>query len=270
VIRGEDHLSNTVRQIMIYEAFGWELPAFAHISMILGTDKKKLSKREGASSVTDYLAEGYLPEALVNFLALLGWSPSDGKEIRPLKEIAEQFDLTKLNKSPAVFDDEKLRWMNGEYIKAMDINELSRRIKPFVDKAGYSISADRQTWFNEVLATVRGSLATFAEIGPHLEIYFAEKFSFEADARAMLSTPEGKQVVAAFKEEFNKHDLITESVLAEIQNNVKTKTGAKGKGLFMPIRASVTGKQHGPELKLALPLIGKQEALRRIDLSLAL
>lgn len=270
VIRGEDHLSNTIRQIMIYEAFGWELPKFAHISMILGTDKKKLSKREGASSVTDYLAAGYLPEALVNFLALLGWSPSDNKEVRPLNEIVEMFELEKLSKSPAVFDDEKLRWMNGEYIKHMDLKELAKRIKPFVEKAGYHVAADREAWFLDVLGTVRGALATLAEIGPHLEIYFAQNFDFEADAKTMLATPEGKQVVQSFREEFIKHASVGEAELNEIQNNVKTKTGAKGKGLFMPIRACVTGKLHGPELKLSLPLIGKEEALRRIDLALGL
>lgn len=271
VIRGEDHLSNTIRQMMIYEAFGWELPKFAHISMILGTDKKKLSKREGASSVTDYLRAGYLPEALINFLALLGWSPSDGKEVRPLSEIVEMFELEKLSKSPAVFDDEKLAWMNGEYIKAMDIKELAKRIRPFAEKEGYDLSKKSEEWFHNVLATVRGGLRTLAEIGPHLEIYFGERFVFDADARDMLSSPEAKKVVQCFREEVAKNNgVASEQVLQAIQNTVKEKTGAKGKGLFMPMRASVTGKQHGPELKLVLPLLGAEETLRRIDLSLAL
>jgi nondiscriminating glutamyl-tRNA synthetase len=193
VIRGEDHLSNTIRQLMIYEAFDWELPKFAHISMILGTDKRKLSKREGASSVTDYLRSGYLPEALVNFLALLGWSPSDGKEVRPLSEIVELFELEKLSKSPAVFDDDKLAWMNGEYIKAMDLKELAQRIRPFVEKEGYNLSGKSEEWFLNVLSTVRGGLRTLAEIGPHLEIYFADRFTFDPDARDMLSSAEAKK-----------------------------------------------------------------------------
>ncbi len=271
IIRGEDHLSNTIRQLMVYEAFGWELPKFAHISMILGMDKKKLSKREGASSVTDYLRNGYLPEALVNFLALLGWSPSDGKEIRPLAEIIEQFDLEKLNKAPAVFDDEKLAWMNGEYIKALDIKELAKRIRPFVQEAGYDPDARGEEWFLNVLATVRGGLRTLAEIGPHLEIYFSDRFAFEPEAKTMLSSTEAKQVVKCFREEVEKNNGVpSEQVLASIQNSVKEKTGAKGKNLFMPMRASVTGKLHGPELKLVLPLLGAQETLRRIDLSLSL
>lgn len=269
VIRGEDHLSNTIRQVMIYEAFGWEIPVFVHISMILGTDKKKLSKREGASSVNDYINNGYLPESLVNFLALLGWSPSDGKEIRPLSEIVEMFDIATLNKSPAVFDDEKLSWMNGEYIRAMDIHELARRIRPFVERAGYDPGLHGQDWFLKVLATVRGNLRTLAEIGPHLEIYYGEKFAFEEDAKAMLKTPEAKAVVQAFRDEVVKHNGVpSETALTEIQNAVKEKSGQKGKNLFMPMRASVTGKLHGPELKLALPLLEAKEILRRIDTSL--
>lgn len=271
VIRGEDHLSNTIRQIMIYEAFGWQLPKFAHISMILGTDKRKLSKREGASSVHDYLSNGYLPEALINFLALLGWSPSDGKEVRPLAEIVEMFELNKLNKSPAVFDDDKLAWMNGEYIKAMDVKELARRIRPFVEKAGYNPDVNGEEWFLSVLGTVRGGLRLLSEIGPHLEIYYGDRFGFEDDAKAMLSSPEAKKVVQAFREEVEKAGGVkSEEALAAIQNVVKEKSGQKGKNLFMPMRASVTGKLHGPELKLVLPLLGAQETLRRIDASLSL
>ncbi len=269
VIRGEDHLSNSIRQVMIYEAFGWELPKFAHISMILGADKRKLSKREGASSVNDYLNNGYLPEALVNFLALLGWSPSDNKEIRPLHEIVEMFDLEKLNKSPAVFDDEKLAWMNGEYIRAMELSELAKRIKPFVKKAGFEPDANGEEWFLNVLGTVRGNLKTLADIGPHIEIYY--KFDFEDDAKTMLASEEAKKVVKVFREEVASHGGVKdEASLTAIQNSVKEKTGIKGKGLFMPMRASVTGKLHGPELKLFLPLLGEKETLRRIDSALGL
>lgn len=270
VIRGEDHLSNTIRQIMIYEAFGWQLPKFAHISMILGTDKRKLSKREGASSVHDYLNNGYLPEALINFLALLGWSPSDGKEVRPLSEIVSLFDLTKLNKAPAVFDDDKLAWMNGEYIKAMDINELAKRIRPFVEKAGFNPDVNGEAWFLNVLSTVRGGLRLLTDIGPHLEIYYGDRFGFEDDAKAMLATDEAKNVVKTFREVVAaKGGVASEAALGEIQNEVKTKTGIKGKNLFMPMRASVTGKLHGPELKLVMPLLSAEETLRRIDLSLS-
>jgi nondiscriminating glutamyl-tRNA synthetase len=272
VIRGEDHLSNTNRQVAIYEGLGWKVPQFVHISMILGTDKKKLSKREGASSVTDYLNNGYLPEALVNFLALLGWSPPEGeKEILPLEKIIENFKIDRLSKSPAVFDDDKLAWMNGEYIKAMDIKELAKRITPFVKRAGYDPAIRGEDWFLNVLSTVRAGLRTLAEIGPHLEIYYSDRFGFENDAKAMLATEDGKKVVRAFRDEVAKNKGVnSEADLTTIQNTVKEKTGIKGKTLFMSIRASVTGKQHGPELKLVLPLLGVDETLRRIDASLSI
>jgi nondiscriminating glutamyl-tRNA synthetase len=270
VIRGEDHLSNTIRQMMVYEAFGWPLPAFAHISMILGIDKKKLSKREGASSVNDYLNEGYLPEALINFLALLGWSPSDNKEIRPLAEIVNDFELSRLHKAPAVFDDEKLLWMNCEYIKALSLSELRTRILPFVKRAGFDPSAKGEAWFDQVLSTVRGNLRLLSDIGPLLEIYYSDRFAFEDDARLMLASAEGKAVVQAFRNEVAaRNGVKSEADLASIQEAVKISTGQKGKSLFMPMRASVTGKLHGPELKLVLPLLGTEETLRRIDLSLS-
>jgi nondiscriminating glutamyl-tRNA synthetase len=269
VIRGEDHLSNTIRQMMVYEAFGWELPKFAHISMILGTDKRKLSKREGASSVKEFIDLGYLPEALVNFISLLGWSPSDGKEIRPIAEIVADFELERLGKSPAVFDDEKLRWMNAEYIRAMDINELAKRIRPFVEKAGFNQDAQGSEWFLKVLATIRGNLILLSDVGQHLEIYYGDRFQFEADAKQMIASEEAKKVITTFREEVVKHNGVdSEATLATIQNTVKEKTGVKGKNLFMPMRASVTGKLHGPELKLVLPLLGAKETLRRIDASL--
>lgn len=272
VIRGEDHLSNSNRQVAICEGFGWPTPQYVHISMILGTDKRKLSKREGASSVTDYLNNGYLPEALVNFLALLGWSPPQGAaEVMPIDQIIANFDISKLSKSPAVFDDDKLAWMNGEYIKAMDIKVLAEKIKPFVKRAGYDPGVRGEEWFLNVLGTVRGGLKTLAEIGPHLEIYYADKFGFENDAKAMLATEDGKKVVRAFRDEVAKNKGVnSEADLATIQNTVKEKTGIKGKTLFMSIRASVTGKQHGPELKLVLPLLGVDETLRRIDQSLSI
>lgn len=269
VIRAEEHLPNTLRQMMISEGLGWAEPKFAHISLVLGLDKKKLSKRHGASSVEDHLQQGYLKEALVNFLALLGWSPSDSKEIRPLSEIIADFRLEKLTKSPAVFDLEKLNWMNGEYIRAMDIKELAKRIAPFVKAAGYNPAANGEEWFLQVLGTVRGNLKRLEEIGQYLEIYYADKFAFEEDAKVMIGTPEAKAVISAFREEVEKNGPpSSDEELTAIQNVIKTKTGAKGKGLFMPMRASVTGKLHGPELKLVLPLLGKTETLRRIDVSL--
>ncbi|MCO5141991.1 MAG: glutamate--tRNA ligase [Oligoflexia bacterium] len=271
VIRGDDHLSNMIRQLMITEAFGWKIPKFAHISMILGMDKKKLSKREGASSVHDYLNAGFLPEALINFLALLGWSPSDGKEIRPLDEIVNDFDLERLNKSPAVFDDEKLLWMNGEYIRAMSTEDLLPRVLPFLEKSGYNVATKPKEWLLKVLAAVQGNLKVLADINAHVDIFFDTKFTFEQDAKTMMQASEAKKVVQVFRQEIEKiGEIQSESDLQKVQTAVKEQTGTKGKNLFMPMRAAVTGKLHGPELKFVMPLIGQKETLRRIDLSLDL
>jgi nondiscriminating glutamyl-tRNA synthetase len=268
VLRSEEHLPNTLRQLMILEGFGWPAPHFAHMSIVLGNDRKKLSKRHGAASVNDYLEQGILKDALVNFLALLGWSPSDNKEIRPLAEIVKDFRLEKLTKSPAIFDTEKLHWMNGEYIRAMPIEEFAEKARPFIVKAGFDPDARGKAWLLPVLDSVRGHLKMLSEIGPHLEIYFAEKYTVDADASDVLKTDDGKKVVAAFRAELEKCETPTGEWLDSAQNAIKASTGAKGKGLFFPLRACVTGRLHGPELKIVLPLIGKEEALRRVDLAL--
>lgn len=268
VMRSEEHLSNTLRQLMILEAFGWQPPLFAHMSLVLGSDKKKLSKRHGAASVSEYLSQGILPEALINFLALLGWTPSDQKEIRPLSEIVTDFRLEKLTKSPAIFDTEKLHWMNGEYIRAIPIGELRQRIRPFVEAAGFNPDAKGEAWFEGVLEAVRGHLRTLAEVGPHLEIFFPERFRVDEDARQVMVAAEAKKVVSAFRSQLENCAQPDSAWLEGAQNSVKQETGAKGKGLFFPLRASITGRLHGPELKIALPLIGKAEALKRIDASL--
>jgi nondiscriminating glutamyl-tRNA synthetase len=253
---------------MILEGFGWPAPHFAHMSIVLGNDRKKLSKRHGAASVNDYLEQSILKDALVNFLALLGWSPSDNKEIRPLAEIVKDFRLEKLTKSPAIFDTEKLHWMNGEYIRAMPIEEFAEKARPFIVKAGFDPDARGKAWLLPVLDSVRGHLKMLSEIGPHLEIYFAEKYTVDADASDVLKTDDGKKVVAAFRAELEKCETPTGEWLDSAQNAIKASTGAKGKGLFFPLRACVTGRLHGPELKIVLPLIGKEEALRRVDLAL--
>lgn len=269
VIRAEEHMPNTLRQMMCLDALGWEYPTFCHISLVLGSDRKKLSKRHGATSVNMYLEEGFLPEALVNFLALLGWSPPDGKEIRTREEIIKDFVLEKLTKSPAIFDTEKLRWMNGEYIKAMSVDELYPRIKPFVEKAGFDPDVNGEAWFKQVLAVVQTGLRQLNEIGPHLNMFYKDKFEFSDEAKTVLADDEAKAVAKAFGENLEATTELTQDSLNEIQKAVKTATGAKGKKLFMPIRASVTGMAHGPELHLSLPLIGKEEALRRIQLAVS-
>ncbi len=269
VIRAEEHMPNTLRQMMVLEGLGWKYPIWAHISLVLGNDRKKLSKRHGAASVKDYLDKGYLPEALINFLALLGWSPVDNKEVRPLQEIVDLFVLEKLTKSPAIFDTDKLTWMNKEYIKEMDINDLAKRVRPFVEAAGLDPDVRGEEWHKSALDSIRGHLAVLSDVGQFLDIYYPDRFAFADDAKEVVQSEEGKKVVAAFKAELEAcPEEPTAEWLSATQKKLKESTGAKGKGLFFPLRACVTGRLQGPELSLALPILGKAETLRRADLAL--
>lgn len=268
VIRAEEHLSNTVRQMMLYEAYGWELPQFAHCSLILGPDRQKLSKRHGATSVHQYEEEGYLREALLNFLVLLGWSSPDGKEIMTLDEMIAGFSLDRVNKAPSIFDPVKLNWMNGEYIKAYPIAKLTDLALPFVEKAGIPVK-DR-AWLEKAIELVRPYAQTLAQIPTKMPILLGDTVTVEADAQAVLSEPTYKPVAAALKDGFAKHvaekgDAITSEEFAKIQDAAKNTTGAKGKGLFMPMRVALTGQAHGPDLKLMVPLLGAKLALARVE-----
>lgn len=268
VIRAEEHLSNTVRQMMLYEAYGWEMPQFAHCSLILGPDRQKLSKRHGATSVNQYKEEGYLPEALLNFLVLLGWSSPEGKEIMSLDDMIATFGLDRVNKAPSIFDPVKLNWMNGEYIKAYDIKKLTDLAMPFIEKAGVPVK-DR-AWAEKAIEVVRPYAQTLAQLPEKMKILLGDTVAIEADAQTVVNEPTYKPVAAALKNAFAEHvaakgDAITGEEFAKIQDAAKNATGAKGKGLFMPMRVALTGQAHGPDLKLIVPLLGARLALARVE-----
>ncbi|MEW6056736.1 MAG: glutamate--tRNA ligase [Bdellovibrionota bacterium] len=270
VLRAEEHLSNTVRQMMLYESFGWTMPVMAHCSLILGSDRSKLSKRHGATSVHQYAEEGFLRESLLNFLILLGWSPSNQKEIMTIDEMVEQFTLEGLNKSPSVFDPVKLKWMNGEYIRAYPLDKITALALPYCEQAGLPVKARDRKWLEQAFDTIRGHLQTLNDAPKFMRLYFDETFELEADAQALRSDANFKTVAMALKQAVEKHrsgqgEDISPDDFAKIQDEVKTTTGAKGKGLFMPIRVALTGQTHGPELKLVVPLLGAKAALARID-----
>lgn len=268
VIRGEDHLSNNARQLQIYDAFGWKLPEFAHIAMVLGGDRQKLSKRNGDSSVHEYFANGYLPEALLNFLALLGWNP--GSEVKPssghpeiftMDEMISYFGTEGLQKAPAVFDVQKLRWMNGQYIRNMPLAEIAKRSRPFFEKAGFSdaLKANGEAWYTGVVETIRGECATLADLPEAARFFIEARPAVEDAAKAMLVDPANAAVFTALTAEVDAlPEALTAELVDQLQKSVGAKSGAKGKGLFMPIRAATTGKTHGPELKKVFPLLGKK------------
>jgi glutamyl-tRNA synthetase len=270
VIRGDGHLSNTHRQILIYEALGAPMPQFAHLSTILGPDGQKLSKRHGATSIEEFRNQGYLPEALANYLALLGWSPPvDGQEIMSLDEIKAQFDLSRVIKSPAIFDTAKLNWMNRTYINKTSGEDLFKIAQPFFVSAGLIPSEpDSQTsaWLAQVIDLVKTHVDHLDQLPAESDIVYgfeAAATAIDADARETLGTLEGRAVADAFARLVNEKESLTSEIYREIVGQVKAETRQKGRNLFHPIRAALTGHASGPDME---KLISLYEQGCRLDL----
>jgi nondiscriminating glutamyl-tRNA synthetase len=261
VIRGEGHLSNTHRQILIYEALGVSIPQFAHLSTILGPDGQKLSKRHGATSIEEFRRQGYLPEALANYLALLGWSsPNEGQEILFLDEIKQQFDLARVLKSPAIFDSTKLDWMNRSYINKMPSDSLVEKIKPFAVRAGLiptQLDAPTQSWFAAVVDLLKMRLDHFDQLASEAAIVYGFDTNppkIESEALDAIKNKDGRAVALEFARLVEEKEILTPEIYREIVGQVKANTKQKGRNLFHPIRAALTGRGSGPELEKLIPL----------------
>ena len=266
VIRGEDHLSNTALQIMLYKAFGFEPPVFAHHSLILGKDRTKLSKRHGSVSIGEFRRQGILPEAMINYLALLGSSFTDAREVLSREEMIEGFALERASKSGAIFDEEKLRWLNAIYIRNCKTDDLIERLKPFLEQSGFKSEIMSSEWFKQVIELVKTDLITLVEIESHISIFFDDKYKLSSEAEEMLANDTARKVVRTFTEYLATHDAELQNIYSSAVKYTKEKTGAKGKELFMPIRAAITGKIHGPELDKVFAVLGKDVSLRRLNL----
>jgi nondiscriminating glutamyl-tRNA synthetase len=239
VIRAEEHLTNTHRQVLIYRAMDWLIPHFAHVSLILGQDRTKLSKRHGATSVAAYAEAGFLAEAMVNYLTLLGWSAPDGRDVFDRQYAIANFELDRVNSAPAVFDPQKFEWLNGQYIHAMDAAVL----RPLVVKA---IGMD-PPWLEEAIEVVKTSV--------HLLPQFREAIRFVTDYMAPeIDRGFATAVANDLRENGSPRD--ADGVKA-MNERLKKATGLKGKELFMPLRLALTGMDHGPELVRAIPLLGR-------------
>jgi glutamyl-tRNA synthetase len=256
VIRGDGHMSNTHRQILIYEALGAPMPQFAHLSTILGPDGQKLSKRHGATSIEEFRHQGYLPEALANYLALLGWSPvTDGQEIMSLDEIKTQFDLSRVVKSPAIFDNAKLNWMNRTYINKTAGDVLTATAKPYFVEAGLipgEMDAAMTEWLGQVIDLVKTHVDHLDQLPGEMGIilgFETDPPEISPEVRATLATPEGRSVVDEFARLVNERDSLTAEAYRELVGQVKAATKQKGKNLYHPIRAALTGRDSGPDLE---------------------
>ncbi len=264
VVRGDDHLSNTPKQLLIARALGLPEPEYAHHTLILGPDRTKLSKRHGITSVESYRAQGYLPEALVNYLALLGWAAEGGEEVLQFDEIVRQIDLENFSKNSPVFDFQKLKWMNGIYIRQYELEKITDLFIPHIQKAGYQTNIVEREHLEHIVAVLRRSCEILSDIGHLIGIFLDEVCEPDEEADKMLKTVEAGKVLKAARDLFATE--LNEANFAEsLAPKVKAISSLKGKSLFMPLRAALTGRQKGPELDQAMPLIGFERCRKRIE-----
>ncbi len=257
VIRGEDHLTNTFKQIEIFNALGFNHPQYAHLSMVMGSDNTKLSKRHGSVSVSDFRSKGYLPEALFNYLSLLGWSPGDNRELLTKDDLISSFDLSRVTKSAAIFDIAKLNWFNREHLRILEPVELGRRISPYLKDLGITFEKNIETlkW----IGSAGKVLANYAYTLKDISSLFMDFFNFDPDSNLKdktLSADSAKKVILLFSENLNEmKSPVPFSSVSVITKKIRTDLGVNGKELYHPIRLSLTGKDKGIELKDFIPLI---------------
>ena len=270
VLRGDDHISNTPKQLMIYEALGWEPPVFGHMTLIVNESRKKLSKRDESiiQFIEQYEELGYLPEALFNFITLLGWSPTGEEELYSKEEFIKIFDANRLSKSPALFDTNKLTWMNNQYMKKIEVDRVLELSMPHLVKAGVlseSLTDEEHQWARGLVSLLQEKMSFAAEIVELSDMFFKEEAEYEEDAKEVLSGETVPEVLKAFSEELEKLDNFKADEIKAAMKAVQKSTGQKGKNLYMPIRAAVSGQTHGPDLPQAIELLGKAKVLNRIQ-----
>lgn len=271
VLRGDDHIANTPKQLMIYDAFGWQRPTFGHMTLIINSETgKKLSKRDESilQFIEQYRELGYLPEAMFNFITLLGWSPVGEDEIFSQEELIKMFDTDRLSKSPAAFDQKKLEWVNNHYIKAMDLDKLTELCLPYLIKAGKveeNPTPERKEWLKRVVSLYQPQMSYAAEITEVSSLFFQDKLELDDAAKEVLAGETVPTVLAAFQAQLEAMETVDAASVLTAIKAVQKETGVKGKNLWMPIRVAVSGVTHGPELPETVELLGKEKALSHID-----
>jgi nondiscriminating glutamyl-tRNA synthetase len=274
VLRGDDHISNTPKQLLIYDALGFEHPMFGHTTLIVNESRKKLSKRDESivQFIEQYKDLGYLPEALFNFIALLGWSPGGEEEIFSREEFIEIFDPNRLSKAPAVFDTQKLEWLNNQYMKKQDVERIVELCMPHLVKAGRvseNPSTEEQEWVTRLVALHQEKMSYGAEIVDLTELFFKEEIEYEGEALEVLQGEGVPSVMEAFLSQVEKSESFEAEDIKAMMKAVQKETGQKGKNLFMPIRVATTGQMHGPDLPAAVSLLGKEVIIKRLNAVIA-
>jgi glutamyl-tRNA synthetase len=259
VIRGEDHISNTPRQILLYEAFGYTPPVFAHLSLVMGPDHAPLSKRHGATSVDEFRRKGYLPEALVNYLALIGWSPGNNEELLPADELARRFRLENVSHAAGVFDEDKLAWANRHYLKLCAPERLATLVEPYMRRHHFVIdelSGEARSWLEWVLPGIASSVDRLEQLPERLGSVFKWAVTLEPQ-------PEDKLIAPVLADELLATPrMMDRETFRAVAARIKQRTGLKGKSLFHPIRVLLTGAAEGPELDLIVPAIDRAADLQ--------
>ncbi len=267
VIRGEDHLSNTPCHILLFHALNRKPPQFAHLSLTMGADRTLLSKRHGAFSLSEYRKLGYLPEALLNYMILLGWAPRDKKEKFKIDDIIDTFEIGTMSKASSVFDQQKLDWLSGQYIREADLERLTNLAIPYLQAAGFIPTDENninRAKLRLVVDAVRNNMSCMSQIIQEVDIFFKDVVVSENHVE-FLSSEISQSVLFSFYRELQKQDTLSPEIFKEILKSVQNETKVNGKGLYMPIRIALTGREHGPELYNIVNILGINTCNKRIE-----
>lgn len=272
VIRGEEHLSNTPRQVLLYQAMGLPAPEFAHISLILNTEGKKMSKRDGDTAVIDYQKKGYLPEAVVNFIALLGWAPPGEQEFFTLDELAQAFSLDRVSKSPAVFDLNKLNYINAHYLKQASFDRLAELALPHLQEVGVlpegKLSEKQYHWLTGYVAAILDHLSYIAQVKDFVQYFTGTEVpDFESEAEEILHGEQIPSVLTLFRDKMLQTEELSVESTKAILKSITKELKLGGKLVYMPIRIALTGQMHGPEIYHIIPLLGRENVFSRLDVT---
>ncbi len=264
VVRGNEYLTSTPKYTLLYRAFGWDEPTYVHLPHVVKEGGKKLSKREGDAYYTDFVHKGYLPEAILNFLALLGWSPPTNQEIFTLEELEQAFTIDRINNSPAVFDIQKLNWINAQYIKKLDTQDLIELCMPHLIDANIAQDHD-EAWIESLVKTFQDRLDYGAQIVDLHDEFFDQEYRLDDEMNEFLAQDGVNETLQAFRDLLAGLDAFTAQDIKPLIKQAGKQSGAKGKMLFMPLRIATTASMHGPDLPQVLALLGKDTVLERLD-----
>jgi glutamyl-tRNA synthetase len=266
VLRGDDHINNTPRQILLYRALGFDVPRFGHVPLIHGRDRTRLSKRHGAASLLEYREDGFLAEALMNYLARLGWAHGD-EEIFSASDLVAKFDIGNVGRSPAIFDMDKLLWLNGHYMKTIDPADIAGRLAPFIEKMGYS-TADRERLLKIVLL-LRDRAKTLKEMAQQAEFFFSSEISYEEKSRQKYLGPASKAVLERFLADFDRLAVLDDAGQRQIVEGIAKDLGKKMVEVIQPVRVALSGRDVTPGIFEVIEILGKKTVQERVARALS-